>query len=111
MNADERNERTQFPGTWYVIFSESRGVFLDNTDWSYDEKVSWAHDRVRTWEEKQAHEVLNWFRSHGAPDAILVRVEPDCKFALASLEALEKANLPIWEYDRERVEREFKPVE
>jgi hypothetical protein len=82
----------------FVIFSESKGIFLGWHGWSFAPDSS-KHYAAKTMLSIVADKIKVKLAEDGLKDTILVQVKPDYKFGLASPEACESAGLPGWHYD------------
>jgi len=95
----------------YLIWSETRGVFLGQGVWSYDE-VANKHNAAQTFnvtslepqEGKHGHiGHLEFFRKkENTPDVRAIECQPDLLWGLCSVDAVVAAGLPGWEYDKEK---------
>lgn len=86
----------------YLYFSETRGVFLGEGVWSYDE-AAFKHECAFSYAPDTFEADKEFLKKKfDVSDVIRVECHPDMTHNLCSVEAAANAGLPRWEIDPER---------
>lgn len=88
----------------YLLYSPSRGVYLGDGVFSYDEKAAFKHNSAHTYLVDEADRHIQTFaEKKGVEDVIKVEAHPDLTFNLCSVDAVANSGLPRWEYDTKKL--------